>query len=1257
VEGENAAAHPLKRRKEETPLLSSLTPLLPLPLASLPLSLPPPSPPSTESNQATPQLDLNLDETLPTPSLTSQAFHETIDNEVQNSTNRSRSKDRDQNNSQSQSKREDNAKEQNDGTTQGQKKTRKARKKRSNATTIQIQITRKAAKNGEDDREEGELTSHDNTKENFLTNISTDTNTDNSKDNIINTSVTLSHTSRRRRAKEQKNAAYYFDENPEASDFDWFNEYNQYNLQENQPYDHDYYDSKDYETLYADKNSLHNSENERRSSNSLRSSQKKRRSKKLNELIKQQSVDKKPKPRRYCTCEGHLTDKKKKRSFYTHQYPGEEFIPKCVLTRNGNAQKPTLNNTLYAYKLTANPSIVRANYKRTTIIDRENGNKEFSFNGFVILTHSPINMPPYQITHMGTAHTIKLEPMDINEILDYLDFEIMDWFYEYLWLGIMEFSDFLRPTYKDEGEKHIHGCPRFHIFPQFICKIKKTKQKEMPQSHNTSANKMDKENPQLSASQLSSQRPPSSEQQTTQQQQSQRQLQLQLQQQTQQQNLDPQQQIIQVESNVMSHATNDKPKQSPRRPRKDFQLEYFPLFKLKHFLETVPRNVYQILRFYLDFYGETKGKVKASRWLETQIVMTTYSRRAFRVDEIEWQATPDFTFTTCDQKQMTYKEYMEKVHNRTVTIPTQPLLFHKRVNFTKYVPLFRETERKGNFQLARLSYQIQRRPTFLRLLSEFVNITGIRADICQWALLVPAVLYHARLMSSLMEFEKKIDIQFNDIQLLKQVMIHPSYWEMMDSVAEEIRDASSRVGSWFVSEREKQKAQKNNDTVQWQLLKRQTFAFMDYEIHDLFTQNQRLEFLGDALLEFITSSHLYLLFPDHREGELSHIRTGLVNNKVLCHFAELLGMHKYVLYPYHDELLEDTKSRCSVVADCYESLLGAIYLDRGMLLTRLFLANSMFADDPDRERLVSVWLQPQPDPLLMGPTDRHLINQSPTLQRLTRLEENTGIYFPHIRLLAAAFTHPSVGNPSASNAAIDLLQTGSNQRLEFLGDSVLQFLVSRYIYNRFPEFLEGQLSLVRTTLVNNDVLAQVAVELGLNNFIRYLPNEALLQDGRAHAGMLADTFEAYLAAMYLDRSLGCVEAFLGFVLFPRIDLSIKEKLWIDPKTKLARTIFNITKTRNFIPHYKVLSEAGPPHMRTFTVACYVGGYKLSEGRGISIHAAEQDAAKNTLLQYDFTKPLPEKGPSREPTTRKERTNIKNNNDQSSSGNKQASTAL
>jgi hypothetical protein len=106
----------------------------------------------------------------------------------------------------------------------------------------------------------------------------------------------------------------------------------------------------------------------------------------------QGDVGSKLKSRRYCTCEGHLADDKEKRSIYTHQFPGETFIPKCVLTRNQYNQKPTINNELFAYKLTATPSIVRANYKRTTIIDRENNNKEFSFNGFIILTHSPINV-------------------------------------------------------------------------------------------------------------------------------------------------------------------------------------------------------------------------------------------------------------------------------------------------------------------------------------------------------------------------------------------------------------------------------------------------------------------------------------------------------------------------------------------------------------------------------------------------------------------------------------------------------------------------------------------------------------------------------------------------------------------------------------------------------------------------------------------------------------------------------------------------
>lgn len=96
-----------------------------------------------------------------------------------------------------------------------------------------------------------------------------------------------------------------------------------------------------------------------------------------------------------------------------------------------------------------------------------------------------------------------------------------------------------------------------------------------------------------------------------------------------------------------------------------------------------------------------------------------------------------------------------------------------------------------------------------------------------------------------------------------------------------------------------------------------------------------------------------------------------------------------------------------------------------------------------------------------------------------------GIYFPHIRLLATAFTHPSVGNLSISNPPFDPLQTGNNQRLEFLGDSVLQFLVSRYIYNRFPEFLEGQLSVPQN---NNNNTNNIITNIYNNNHSSLRPH-------------------------------------------------------------------------------------------------------------------------------------------------------------------------
>lgn len=166
--------------------------------------------------------------------------------------------------------------------------------------------------------------------------------------------------------------------------------------------------------------------------------------------------------------------------------------------------------------------------------------------------------------------------------------------------------------------------------------------------------------------------------------------------------------------------------------------------------------------------------------------------------------------------------------------------------------------------------------------------------------------------------------------------------------------------------------------------------------------------------------------------------------------------------------------------------------------------------------------------------------------------------------------------------------------------------------------------LVRTTLVNNEMLSQVALELGLHTYIRYLPGEALLADGRAHARMLADTFEAYLAATYLDRGLVVVETFLSVVLFPRLDHVLEERSWLDSRTRLTRVVLNITKSRTTLPTYRVTGESGPPHLRVYTVTCFLADRPLGQGRGISRSAAEQEAAKNTLLRYEFSRPATDK---------------------------------
>jgi len=200
---------------------------------------------------------------------------------------------------------------------------------------------------------------------------------------------------------------------------------------------------------------------------------------------------------------------------------------------------------------------------------------------------------------------------------------------------------------------------------------------------------------------------------------------------------------------------------------------------------------------------------------------------------------------------------------------------------------------------------------------------------------------------------------------------------------------------------------------------------------------------------------------------------------------------------------------------------------------------------------------------------------------------------------------------------IDLVKVGNNQRLEFLGDAVLEFVISKHLYHTYTKCVEGQLTLLRNALVNNEILSFVARELGLGQYIRYLSSDSL-QDGsgenRGHNNMLADTFEAFIAALFLDHSLKCVEDFLGITLLPKLDNIIQDEKWRDPKSKLQYMVNRDLRKKYFV-QYICISEEGPPHQKKFTVGAYVRGECIGAGKSNTKINAEQESAKDALSKY------------------------------------------
>ena len=217
-------------------------------------------------------------------------------------------------------------------------------------------------------------------------------------------------------------------------------------------------------------------------------------------------------------------------------------------------------------------------------------------------------------------------------------------------------------------------------------------------------------------------------------------------------------------------------------------------------------------------------------------------------------------------------------------------------------------------------------------------------------------------------------------------------------------------------------------------------------------------------------------------------------------------------------------------------------------------------------------------------------------------EEAIGITFVDQTLLRQAFTHRSYLNEHRGEVV------GHNERLEFLGDAVLELISTHFLYTRFPEKDEGELTAYRAALVNAVICAEVAIALGMNDYLLLSKGEAKDQ-GRARGVLLANAFEALIGAIYLDQGYEVTQAFVERHLLQKIDEIVKNRLWQDSKSTLQE---KVQEHDGVTPLYSVLKETGPDHDKHFLVGVFARDTKLAEGDGKSKQEAEQAAARAAL---------------------------------------------
>jgi ribonuclease-3 len=221
---------------------------------------------------------------------------------------------------------------------------------------------------------------------------------------------------------------------------------------------------------------------------------------------------------------------------------------------------------------------------------------------------------------------------------------------------------------------------------------------------------------------------------------------------------------------------------------------------------------------------------------------------------------------------------------------------------------------------------------------------------------------------------------------------------------------------------------------------------------------------------------------------------------------------------------------------------------------------------------------------------------------LSTLESKLNVTFKDKEMLEQAFIHRSYLNENRD------FHLAHNERLEFLGDAVLELVITEHLFKNHPDKPEGDLTAWRAALVNTKMLASIGRELEFSDYLRLSRGEAK-EEGKARDYILANTVEAFIGATYLDQGLKVAEKFIITYIFSKLPQVLEEKLFEDAKSHFQEVAQEKT---SITPSYAVLKDWGPDHAKSFRIGVYLNKELVGEGEGLSKQEAEQDAAKNAL---------------------------------------------